>query len=173
MAKQDQIPGLHCPLPLSNLNHKGFWFRTTLPTNSPRSAHWVWTSENAAHRNPNVLGWNSRFNPTIFLYEFYELYHKQITLRNNSDKTTGQPIKCHHVLEGPLDKFTKNWEAKSSIKDLAIGHMFNFGSSIQQYSDGTHVLTVCCGPNGTSTSQIQWKTRRFKTWNSILDWRMI
>ena len=45
-------------------------------------------------------------------------------------------------------------EAKSSIKDLTIGHMFNFGSSIQQHSDSTHVLTVCCGPNGTSTLKI-------------------
>ena len=27
-------------------------------------------------------------------------YHKQITLRNNNDRTTGQLIKCHHVLEG-------------------------------------------------------------------------
>lgn len=53
-----------------------------------------------------------------------------------------------------FDKCTKNWEAKSSIEDLTIGHMFNFGSSIQQHSDSTHVLTVCCGPNGTSTLKI-------------------
>ena len=33
------------------------------------------------HRVPNVLGWHSRFNSTIFLYEFYESYHKQITYR--------------------------------------------------------------------------------------------
>ena len=52
------------------------------------------------HRVPNLLGWHSRLNSTIFLYKFYESYHKQITLRKNNDRTTGQLIKCHHVLEG-------------------------------------------------------------------------
>ena len=45
-------------------------------------------------------------------------------------------------------------EATSSIEDMTIAHLFNFGSSIQQHSDSTHVLTVCCGPNGTSTLKI-------------------
>ena len=186
MAKQDQIPGLHCPLPLSNLKHKGFWFRTT---NSTRFAQWVW-SENAAqrsvptHRVPNLLGWHSRFNSTICLYEFYESNHKQITLRNNNDRTTGQLIKCHHVLEG---LFTCLLNAPKLGNEI-----FHWGSDHRAYVQLwlQHPATLWQHPCADCLLRpkrdfdlkdvhhdiwhhwdllisFKWKTRRFRIWNSI------